>query len=259
MNPRPPLGKRNFRINWNKVFSVVLVVLLGVVLIGLALNWDEKDNRKSEIVDLTPEPTASALRHNYQEMQLLQIAEAQGSLYFCVTNPDYIVGVGLEDQSDTSKYAQCDPQVFAFNGDVVEIVGPAKYFSEDGWQWPVVGRRGSKYMVGEYGWISDISQSYPIQELPPLREPSFEVGEKVMLSYNFKLRSTPNGEALLGSLGIPLVMLGGSKVEILEGPDLGDDEIYWCKVVRLDYKTEQPDTSSFPIAWVPCEFQRYEH
>ena len=259
MDPRPPLGRRGFKINWSKIFSVVLAVLLVVVLIGLVMNWDEKDDGKSETVDPTPEPTASALRHNYQEMQLLRISEAPGSLDFCVTNPDYIVGVGLEDQSGTGKYVEWRPMVFAFKGDGVEIGGPAKYFSEDGWQWPVVGRRGSKYMVGEYGWISDNSQSYPIDDIPPLREPSFEVGERVLLAYNFTLRSSPNGEALLGSLGIPLVMLGGSKIEILEGPVLGDDESYWCKVLYLDYKTEEPDTTYFPIAWVPCEFQRYEH
>jgi hypothetical protein len=224
--------------------AAVICFVVGLSLLFLVDLDESDDSVENPAVTIVPLP---ALLHSYQAGQLLSIAE--GSLYFCV-EADYETAEG---------YPPCNFNIHAFSGDVVEVVGKAEYFEKyEEWYWPVTGRRGSKYMVGEDGWIGDSGQTLTINELPPLRAPDFEVGEKLLLAYNFKLRTGPNGEQIIGRLGLPLIVYGGSKVEVLDGPVFGSDSSYWCQIAHLDYRNEERDLSYYPLGWVPCEFQRYD-
>ncbi|MDP2671270.1 MAG: hypothetical protein Q8P13_02295 [bacterium] len=151
---------------------------------------------------------------------------------------------------------RCLTQLHVHQGDFVqvrgepEILGKSEKYPAGFWFWPVIVLRGGVYVEGLDFYISDSDQLYgPFPELPSRRKPDFEIGEELLVGYNFILRASPNGEPLhIDEYGRTDLAYGRDRVTLMSEPVLGNDGHYWCEV----------QGQYVELGWIPCEFQRIE-
>jgi hypothetical protein len=199
----------------------------------LNVEWLGEETPTSEPERVTPPP----LRHYFQEGDVLKYT-----------------GHGADFCPNPAGDRTCYPGVDLKQGDrVVVLDSEPLLVSENyyaGWWWRVKGCNGGVHVVDEISWVSDEESWRITDECGEPRRPDIDVGDRVLLNYGYYLRESPAGPVKIGNLGIRITVLGGTKVEVLEGPTLDrEGKHYWCRVKILDgdYEGDQ--------GWVPCEFQ----
>ena len=150
---------------------------------------------------------------------------------------------------------RCNLWNHVHQGDCVRIAHHKPKLFDQSWAatqyWWVEVLLGGVYTQGEFAYIADWAILEPVEKEQCVRqEPNYEEDEVVDASYNLELGDALAGNAVgFDDSGEPLKILGGHKATVIEGPVLGPDGFYWCKIQPHD---------PLPEGWVTCEFMKLE-
>ncbi len=136
----------------------------------------------------------------------------------------------------------------------------------DSWWWPaMILWAPSVYEEGSLVFLQDAGFPLPAKTrlLPIPEKPALNVGDWVVLDFNFVPRQSPAGLRSLQDGNA--VIVGGIITILKEGPQLGPDNHWWCQVKVLgfesfiDQEMKQLETfeKSIPSSWIPCEVQPF--
>ncbi len=241
-------GRKGLGNYWGFWFALIAVMFLVAVLAACS------SNKKQDQAPLQPEPTATVaaeptpgcLSPNSCEgcpIGHVDRAAETACLYRYVTIT-----------SGSTSFQRLVCKVMLQWGDIVEITGGPETISD-----PLYGGsakyctvkvlQGSIYAEDDGEWFVSWDACMYQTTLGERPVPDFEVGDKILLGYNFVLRSSPAGPPILDNAGQPIIVFGHWKAAITDGPALADGR-YWYQVA-----IDEPNLQPLPLGWVPPEFQ----